>query len=74
MAAPWIDVTVLPHRRMAAAGGGILAVLVNPVYLLFSFSQIGTGQANACAAAGEVAMVMKGRADEFDAPPGTPSP
>jgi uncharacterized protein involved in outer membrane biogenesis len=74
LAAPEVEVTVLPRRRMAAAGGGLLAGLVNPGYLLFTFSQTGSGQTNVCAAAVEEAMVMKGRADELDAPPSTPSP
>jgi uncharacterized protein involved in outer membrane biogenesis len=74
LVAPEVEVTVLPRGRMAAAGGGLLAGLVNPGYLLFTFSQTGSGQTNACAAAVEEAMVMKGRADELDAPPSTASP
>jgi hypothetical protein len=49
------------------AGTGLLAGLVNPGYLLFTFSRTGSGQSNPCAAAVEKAMVMKGRADELDA-------
>ena len=74
LAAPEVEVTVLPRRRMAAAGTGLLAGLVNPGYLIFTFSQTGSGEANACAAAVEQAMVMKGRADELDAPPDTAQP
>jgi uncharacterized protein involved in outer membrane biogenesis len=74
LAAPEVEVTVLPRRRMAAAGTGLLAGLVNPGYLIFTFSQTGSGEANACAAAVEKAMVMKGRADELDAPLGTSAP
>jgi uncharacterized protein involved in outer membrane biogenesis len=74
LTAPEVEVTVLPRNRMAAAGTGLLAGLVNPGYLLFTFSRIGSGQANACVAAVEEAMVMKGRADELDDPPTTSSP
>jgi uncharacterized protein involved in outer membrane biogenesis len=70
---PEVAVAVLPRRRMAAAGVGALAGLVNPGYLLFTFSRIGSGQANPCAAAVEEAMAMKGRSDELDEPP-TPAP
>jgi hypothetical protein len=66
LAAPEVAVTVLPRRRMAAAGGGALAGLVNPGYLIFIFSQTGSQQANSCAAAVEAAMAMKGTRDETD--------
>jgi hypothetical protein len=52
-------VTVLPRNRMAVAGGGMLAGLINPVALIFTFSQVGPGDTNRCAAAVEEAMVMK---------------
>jgi uncharacterized protein involved in outer membrane biogenesis len=68
LAAPEVAVTVLPRRRMAAAGTGALAGLINPGYLIFTFAQTGSGQANACAAAVEQAMAMKGGADEPDEP------
>jgi uncharacterized protein involved in outer membrane biogenesis len=74
LTSPEVEVTVLPRNRMAAAGTGLLAGLVNPGYLLFTFSRTGSGQANPCAAAVEEAMVMKGRADELDALPATVSP
>jgi hypothetical protein len=66
LAAPEVAVTVLPRRRMAAAGTGALAGLINPGYLIFTFSQIGSRQANPCAAAVEEAMAMKGTRDETD--------
>jgi hypothetical protein len=74
VAAPEVKVTVLPRNRMAAVGGGLLAGLVNPGNLLFTFSQTGSGHANACVAAVEEAMVMKGRSDELDVLPSAPSP
>lgn len=74
MAAPEVNVTVLPRNRMAAAGTGLMTGLVNPAALLFTFSRTGSGEANPCAAAVEEAMVMKGRADELDDPPSTSSP
>ena len=64
LAAPEVAVTVLPRRRMAAAGTGLLAGLVNPGYLIFTFSQAGARHANACAVAVEKAMVMKGTQEE----------
>ena len=66
MGAPKVAVTVLPRNRTAAAGAGVLAGLVNPGYLIFTFTQTGSRQANPCAAAIEKAMIMKGRSDELD--------
>jgi len=66
LAAPEVAVTVLPRRRMAAAGTGALAGLVNPGFLLFTFTQTGSRQTNPCAAAVEAAMAMKGTRDETD--------
>jgi hypothetical protein len=66
IAAPEVAVTVLPRRRMAAAGIGALAGLVNPGYLIFTFSQTGSRQANPCVAAVEEAMAMKGMRNETD--------
>lgn len=74
MAAPEVAVTVLPRNRMAAAGTGLLAGLVNPGYLLFTFTQTGSGVRNPCAAAVNEAMIMKGRADELDDVPAESSP
>ena len=65
LGAPEVSVTVLPRNRMAAAGAGALAGLVNPGYLIFTFTQTGSGDANPCAAAIEKAMLMKGDPDEF---------
>ena len=66
LAAPEVAVTVLPRRRMAAAGTGALAGLINPGYLIFAFSQAGSRQANPCAAAVEEARAMKGTQDQAD--------
>ncbi len=66
MGDPKIAVTVLPRNRTAAAGAGVLAGLVNPGYLMFTFTQTGSRQANPCVAAIEKAMIMKGRPDELD--------
>ena len=75
MAAPEVAVTVLPRsRQMAAAGTGLLAGLVHPGYLIFTFTQTGSGVRNPCAAAVNEAMIMKGRADELDDVPAEASP
>ena len=66
LAAPDVELAVLPRRRMAAAGTGALVGLVNPGYLLFTFTQAGSRHSNPCAAAVEAAMVMKGTRDETD--------
>lgn len=66
LAAPDVEMAVLPRQRMAAAGTGALAGLVNPGFLLFTFTQTGSRQANPCAAAVEAAMAMKGARDETD--------
>jgi uncharacterized protein involved in outer membrane biogenesis len=70
LVAPEVAVTMLPRNRTAAAGAGVLSGLVNPGYLLFTFTQTGSRQANPCVAAIEKAMLMKGRPDE---PKGLPS-
>jgi uncharacterized protein involved in outer membrane biogenesis len=73
LAKPEVSVTRLPRSRMAAVGTGVLASLVNPGYLIFSFSQIGSRDDNPCVSAIERAMIMKGRADELDSiPAGSP--
>ena len=73
LAAPEVAVTLLPRNRMAAAGTGALAGLINPGYLIFAFTQTGSGQANPCAAAVERALAMKGRNDETgDLPTASP--
>jgi uncharacterized protein involved in outer membrane biogenesis len=55
-----VSTTALPRRRKVLAGGGMLAGLLNPAYLVFTFSQIGTRDANPCVAAIEKAKAMKG--------------
>ncbi len=62
LASPEVAVTVLPRNRIAAAGG-LLAGLVNPGFLVFTLTQLGSGEANPCAAAVEQAMAMKGMRD-----------
>jgi hypothetical protein len=71
---PQVSVTVLPRNRMAAAGSGLLAGLINPAYLLFAFTQTGSGVSNPCQAAVNEALVMKGRAEEIDELPAGPPP
>ena len=66
LAAPEVSVTVLPRNRMAAAGTGILAGLINPGYLIFTFAQAGSGESNPCVAAINDAMIMKGRRAEIE--------
>ena len=75
MAAPEVAVTALPRsRKMAAAGTGLLAGLVNPGFLIFTFTQTGSGVKNPCAAAVNEAMIMEGRADELVDVPAESSP
>jgi hypothetical protein len=64
LAEPQVAATVLPRNRVAA-GTGLLAGLVNPAYVVFTFSQVGSGARNPCAAAVEEAMALKGRRDEI---------
>jgi uncharacterized protein involved in outer membrane biogenesis len=59
LAEPEVAVTLLPRNRMAAAGSGLLAGLINPGYLIFTFSQTGSGQANACETAVAETMAIK---------------
>jgi len=63
-------VTVLPRNRIAVAGTGLLAGLVNPGYLIFTFSQTGSRQANRCVAAVEEVMKLKDTPDLTDDLPG----
>jgi uncharacterized protein involved in outer membrane biogenesis len=44
---PEVSVTRIP-RRGRLAGAGILAGLINPAFLIFAFSDTGTGEANPC--------------------------
>ena len=49
LADPRVSVTRLPRgRRLAGAGFGILAGLVNPAFLVLALSDTGTGGANPC--------------------------
>ena len=49
LAEPRVSVTRLPRgRRLAGAGFGILAGLVNPAFLALALSDTGTGGANPC--------------------------
>ncbi len=51
---PEVSVTRLPRRRrLAGAGAGLLAGLVNPAFLLLAFADTGTVGANPCDAAVE---------------------
>jgi uncharacterized protein involved in outer membrane biogenesis len=59
LSAPEVSATVLPRRRTAVVGGGMLAGLLNPAYLVFTFSQIGTQDANPCVVAIEKAQAVK---------------
>ncbi|MGD9045619.1 MAG: hypothetical protein PVG06_18030, partial [Desulfobacterales bacterium] len=53
LAEPDVSVTRIPRgsRLAAGTGAGILAGLINPVFLIFALSDTGTGQANPCDAA-----------------------
>ena len=52
LSAPEVSVTRLPRgRRVAGAGAGLFAGLINPAFLIFAFSDTGTGEANPCDAA-----------------------
>ncbi len=73
LAAPEVTATVLPLNRMAAAGSGLLAGLINPALLIFTFTQMGSGEVNPCEAAIEQAMAMKAKSKETDSLPGTTS-
>lgn len=51
---PKVSVTILPGNRVTAAGGSVLIGLINPAYMLFALSSMGSGEANPCLAAVEV--------------------
>ena len=74
LATPEVAVTLLPRNRLAAVGTGALAGLINPGYLIFTFTQSGSGQANPCAAAVESAMAMKGGQGQTDDLPTAATP
>jgi uncharacterized protein involved in outer membrane biogenesis len=59
LAAPAVEATVLPRRRLAAFGGGVLAGLINPAYLVFTFSQLGSSSSDPCVATVEAAEAAK---------------
>ena len=54
-----VSVSVLPRRRMTRAAAGLLSGLLNPAYLLLTFSQLRSGDGNPCAAAIEIARALK---------------
>ena len=62
LAEPDVSVTRIPRgsRFAAGTGAGLLAGLVNPVFLIFALSDTGTGQANPCDAAVEHAREAAG--------------
>ena len=68
LAEPEATLTVLPGNRIRAAGSGVLAGLINPAYLIFTFSQMGTG-GESCTAAINKALVMKGESETLEASP-----
>ena len=59
LAEPEVSVTRIPRGRQLAAVG-LLAGLVNPAFLIFALSDIGTGRANPCDAAVERAREISG--------------
>lgn len=59
LSAPEVETTVLPRRRLAGFGGGVLAGLINPSYLVFTFTQLGSGSSNPCVASVEAAEAAK---------------
>jgi hypothetical protein len=48
LSAPVVQSSVLPRRRLAVLGGGVLAGLLNPAYLVLAFSQLGSGNSSPC--------------------------
>jgi uncharacterized protein involved in outer membrane biogenesis len=61
LGAPEVSVTRLPRgRRLAGAGASLFAGLINPAFLIFTFADTGTGQANPCDAAVEGAREAAG--------------
>jgi uncharacterized protein involved in outer membrane biogenesis len=60
---PEVSVARIPRRgRLAAAATATLSGLINPVFLLFTFSDTGTGEANPC----ESAVERAHKANEAD--------
>ena len=62
LAEPEVSVTRIPRgsRLAAGAGASLLAGLINPVFLIFAFSDTGSGEANPCDAAVEMAREAAG--------------
>lgn len=60
---PKVSVTILPGNRVTAAGGSVLIGLINPAYMLFALSSMGSGEANPCLAAVNAAVEVQGGAD-----------
>ena len=62
LAAPEVSITRIPRGSRLAKGGGasLLAGLINPAFLIFALSDTGTGQANPCDAAVEMAREAAG--------------
>jgi len=62
LAEPEVSVTRIPRgsRLAAGAGASLLAGLINPVFLIFALSDTGTGEANPCDAAVEMAREAAG--------------
>ncbi|MBW2492361.1 MAG: AsmA family protein [Deltaproteobacteria bacterium] len=58
---PKVSVTKIPRKRRLAATG-TLSAIINPVFLIFAFSDTGTGEANPCESAVERAR----KANETD--------
>jgi hypothetical protein len=58
---PEVSVAKIPKRGRLAATG-VLSALINPVFLIFAFSDTGTGQANPC----ESAVERAHKANEAD--------
>ena len=59
LAEPKVSVTRIPRGRLLAATG-LLAGLVNPAFLIFTLSDIGTGRANSCDASVKRAREISG--------------
>lgn len=51
LSSPKVKQATLPKKRLAVAGTGALAGLVNPAFLVFTFSKLGSAEKNPCAAA-----------------------
>ncbi len=63
LAEPEVSVAKIPKKARLAVTGA-LSALINPVFLIFAFSDTGTGEANPCESAVERAY----KANEADLP------